>query len=90
MRLPAGYWAMSGEVVLQHAVYGLRQAGRHWSLRLSSMLLQKSGLEQSKADTCLFRKVMDGEVTLIVCVHVDDLAVTAKGEETFYAFHAQL
>ena len=30
------------------------------------------------------------EVTLIVCVHVDDLAVTAKEEETFDDFYAQL
>ena len=32
---------------------------------------------------------MDGEVALIVCVHVDDLAVTAKEKETFDAFYAQ-
>ena len=44
------------------------------------MLLQKIGMEQSKGDPCAFRKVVDGEVTLIVCVHVDDLTVTAKGK----------
>ena len=47
------------------------------------MLLQKTGIEQSKVDPCVFREVMDGEVALIVCVHVDDLAVTVKGKETF-------
>ena len=45
-------------------------------------------MEQSKADPCVFRKVVDGEVTLIVCVHVDDLAVTARDKKTFDAFHA--
>ena len=91
MRLPAGCGDMSGEaVLLQRAVYGLRQAGRQWRLRLSRVLLQKTGMEQSKADPCVFRKVVDGEVTLIVCVHVDDLAVTAKGKKTFDAFYAQL
>ena len=83
MRLPAGCGDMSGEVVLlQRAVYGLRQAGRQWSLRLSRVLLQKLGMEQSKAEPCVFRKVVDGEITLIVCVHVDDLliAVTAKDQ----------
>ena len=85
MRLPTGCGdTSSGEVVLlQRAVYGLRQAGRQWSLRLSRVLLQKIGMEQSKADPCVFRKVVDEEVTLIViCVHVNDLAVTAKDKVT--------
>ena len=91
MRHPAGCGDMSGEVVLlQRAVYGLRQAGRQWSLRLSRVLLQTTGMEQSKADPCVFRMVMDGEITLIVCVRVDDLAVTAKDKETFDGFYAQL
>ena len=90
MRLPTGCGDMGGEVVLlQRAVYGLRRAGRQWSLRLSRVLLQKIGMEQSKADLCVFRKVVDGEITLIVCVHVDDLAVTAKERETFDTFYAQ-
>ena len=90
-RLSAGCEDMSGEVVLlQRAVYGLRQAGRQWSLRLNRVLLQKNGMEQSKADPCVFRKVVDEEVTLIVCAHVDDLAVTAKDKETFDAFYTQM
>ena len=91
MRLPAGCGDMSGEVVLlQRAVYGLRQAGRQWSLRLSRVLLQTTGMEQSKADPLVFRKAVDGEVTLVVCIHVDDLAVTAKDQDTFDCFYAQL
>ena len=52
------------------------------------MLLQKTGMEQSKADSHLFLKVVDGGVTLIVCVYVDDLfiAVTAKDKETSDVF----
>ena len=38
----------------------------------------------------MFRKVVDGKVTLIVCVHVDDVAVTSKDKKTFDAFYAQL
>ena len=75
---------MSGEVVLlQRAVYGLRQAGRQWRFRLSRVLLQKIGVEQSKADPYVFRKVVDREVTLILCVDVDDLliAVAAKDKD---------
>ena len=59
-------------------MYGLRKAGRQWKMRLTRVLLQTTGMEQSKADPCVYRKVVDGEVTLIGCVHVDDPAVTAK------------
>ena len=34
----------------------------------------------------MFRKVVDGEVTLIVCAHVDDPAATVKDKDTFDAF----
>ena len=54
------------------------------------LFLRKTGMEQSKADPYVFRKVVHGEVTLIVCVHVDDLAVTAEDKETFDVFYAQL
>ena len=47
-------------------------------------------MEQSKAHPCVFRKVVDGEVTLIVCVHVDNLAVEAKDKDTFEGLYAQL
>ena len=53
-------------------------------------LLQKTGMEQSKPDPGVFRNVVDGEVTLIVCVHVGDLVVTAKDKETSNYFYAQL
>ena len=47
---------------------------------------------ESKADPCVFRKVVNGEVTLIVCVHVDGLVVATKSKETlmFDVFYAQL
>ena len=47
-------------------------------------------MEQSKANPWVFRQMADGEVALIVCVHVDDLAVTAKDKEMCDAFYAQL
>ena len=31
------------------------------------------GFEQSKADPCVFRKVVDGEAEMVVVVHVDDI-----------------
>ena len=67
----------------KHAVYGLRQAGRQWSLRLSGVLLQKTGMKQSKAGPCVFHKVVNGEVTLIVCFHDDNLAVIVKNKDIY-------
>ena len=57
-------------------------------MRLSRVLLQKTSMEQIEADPCVFRKVVDGEIALIVCVHGDDLAVTAKDKEMFDVFYA--
>ena len=54
------------------------------------MFLQKTGTEQSKTDSCAFRKVVDGKVTCIVCAHLDDLVATAKNKETLGTFYAQL
>ena len=49
MRLPAGCGDMNGEVVLlQRAVYGLRQAGRRWNLWLSRVFLLRIKLAWSK------------------------------------------
>ena len=65
-RLPAGCGDMGGEVVLlQRAVYGLRQAGGQSSLQLGRVLQQKPGMGQSKADSCVFKeksKVVDGRL----------------------------
>ena len=51
-------------------------------------------MKQSKADLCVFHKVVDEEITLNVCVHVDDLlmAVAAKDKDndTLDDFYVQL
>ena len=44
-------------------------------------------MEQIEADPWVFRKAVDAEVTLIVCVHGDDLAVTVKHKETLDVFY---
>ena len=84
MRLPDRCGEMSDEVVLlQRAVRGLWLADSQWSLRLRRMLIQKMGMKQSKADPCVFLKMVDGEVSLVVCAHADDIFVATKGKETF-------
>ena len=73
MRLPEGCGALSGKIVqLNKSLYGLRQASREWYALLKKCLLAL-GFEQCMADSCVFRLVEDGEVVLILVVHVDDI-----------------
>ena len=46
--------------------------------------------EQAKADPCVFRKVVDGEVEMVVVVHVDDIFAHAKDQATMDRFAAEL
>lgn len=47
-------------------------------------------MKQSKTDSCVFRTLVDEEVILVLCDHVDDLVVARKERETFDAFYSQL
>ncbi|CAM9895183.1 unnamed protein product [Ascophyllum nodosum] len=81
MELPDGCGDKSGEIVkLNKAVYGHKQAGRQWSLRLTQVLVEKVEVEQCKADPCVFRLRIDGETVMILCVHVDDIIVGGESE----------
>lgn len=65
---PTGCGNMNGEVVLlQRAEYGLRQPDKRWSFRLSGLLPVKTDVEKSKASPCVFCKLLDGKVSLVVC-----------------------
>ena len=44
------------------------------------------GFEQAKADPCVFRKVVDGEVEMVVAVHVDNILDHAKDQATMDRF----
>lgn len=89
MRLPQGCGALSGAVVrLKKSLYGLRQASRQWYKMLKECLLSL-GFEQCLADSCVFRLVEDGSVTLLIVVHVDDLFSIGERERCV-AFGKQL
>ena len=48
------------------------------------------GLEQAKADPCVFPKVVAGEAEMVVVVHVDDILAHAKDQATMDRFAAEL
>ena len=65
--------------LLKKALYGLRQAGRNWHLRLTETL-KKMGAIQSDSDPCLFR-IDSGEDLTLIIFYVDDILVASKSED---------
>ena len=76
MDAPEGYPLPDGMVYrLKKAVYGLKQAGRTWYIKLKEVLT-KFGMTQLATDPNCYvvHKVIDGKrLTLIIPVYVDDL-----------------
>ena len=76
MRLPPGCGKLSGRVVkLLKCQYGLKQAGREWLFLLVNRLVGLMNLELCKAEPCVFSRLVNGKVELMVGVHVDDIIV---------------
>ena len=71
MRPPPACGELSGKVVkVLKCQYGRKQSGREWHLLLVTWLVEKIGMEQCKAEPCVFRKIVKNEVSLMVGVHV--------------------
>ena len=61
---------------LKKAIYGLKQSGREWNIKLCSFL-KSYGLENSKVDPCIY---LNSNKTLVVAIYVDDLLIFWKDE----------
>ena len=78
MKRPSGCGSKTGQVVrLDRALYGVKEAGRQWAAHLCKTMVNEHDMER-KSDPCVFRKVVDGVVKLMVVVHVDDILVGGK------------
>ena len=81
MKLSGGCGEQSKiSVKLGRAIYGLKQSGCKWDHLCADTLIADI-FEQSKADPCIFRKVVDGVVVMIVFVYVDDLLIGGSEED---------
>jgi len=90
IELPEDFQEFPGAVGrLNKAVYGLVQAGRCFNIRMTGDL-KEMGFEQSHADPCVFRKVVDKEAVVVVVIHVDDLLVSSRTKEDEEEFVAEL
>ena len=61
---------------LQRSLYGLKQAGRSWYLKIDSCF-SDLGLKRTHADNCVYHLRKDG-ILLIVALYVDDLLIIAN------------
>ena len=81
MKLPGGCSEKSKTTAkLERTIYGLKQSGRKWG-HLCADTLIADGVEQCKADSYIFRKIVDGVVVRIIGVYVDDLLVGGSIED---------
>uniref|UniRef100_A0A6V7JVV1 Reverse transcriptase Ty1/copia-type domain-containing protein n=1 Tax=Bracon brevicornis TaxID=1563983 RepID=A0A6V7JVV1_9HYME len=74
--------------LMEKALYGLRQAGRRWHLRLSEEI-KKFGLLPSEHDPCTFYAGR-GEEILMVIIYVDDILVISKNDGKIKKFQDYL
>lgn len=71
---------------LRKALYGLKQARRCWNGKIDGWLRQQAW-KASPEDPCLYVKLdAQGEVELLLCIHVDDSVIAAKNNESIDAF----
>lgn len=77
MHQPEGYADSTGRVcLLKKSIYGLKQAGRQWNLKLNDVL-KEFGLKRSDFDPCVY---MNERLTILVAVYVDDFLIFYKCE----------
>ena len=74
---------------LYKAIYELVRAGRCWNNKFCDDMAV-IGFEQTNADPCVFRKVVDGEADMVVVVHIDVILDHAKDQATIERFAAEL
>ena len=90
IKIPQEHQEFSGAVgLLNRMICGLVQVGRCWNSKLCDDMTT-IGFEQSKVDTCVFRKVDDGKVEMVVIVHVDDILAQVKDQAMMERFAAKL
>jgi hypothetical protein len=66
---------------LDKAAYGLKDAPLLWNLKAVLVLVSDLAYVRSSHDSCLFYRVKDGEVVVIISLHVDDTLATGEGHD---------
>lgn len=61
---------------LNKAIYGLKQAGRQWNIKLDAAL-KKHGLKKSVADPCIYYA---SDLNIIIAIYVDDILIFHRNQ----------
>ncbi|HBK83011.1 MAG TPA: hypothetical protein DDZ41_05345, partial [Flavobacterium sp.] len=78
MEQPEGYHDGSNKVCrLNRSIYGLKQAGRQWNLKLDSRL-KTYGLNKSKCDPCIY---YSNDQSIIIAIYVDDFLIFHNNQD---------
>lgn len=86
---PEGFHQIKGKVLkLKKSIYGLKQSSRVWNKKLDNVF-KKMGLNQSKADSCLYYKIIGGKMFLLT-VYVDDLIIFTNDLDFMESFKINL
>ena len=72
---------------LKRALYGTKQASRLWQNTLREFLVSL-GFQQSTADPCVFRLVIERD-EIILGIYVDDILVAYRGNKFYETFSAK-
>jgi hypothetical protein len=83
MRLPPGISLTDDKTLvlrLLKPIYGLRQSGRHWYRKFSSVLMGPLRMKRCEVDQAVFYRV-EGESVMALASHVDDCSAVASSVE---------
>jgi hypothetical protein len=67
-------------------LYGEKQAAYEWFQRLKEILCDHLNFEQLINDECIFIKKYEGELVMMITIHVDDIIVCAKEKQIIEDF----
>ena len=73
---------------LKKSLYGLKQSGRNWNGVLHSYLVSQ-GFIQSQADNCVYMKITDKSMTVVI-IWVDDIIIASNCTTTLKSVKGKL
>ena len=90
MEQPEGHDDETGRVCrLLKSLYGLKQSPRNWFATFDKFLTEQ-GFKSVEEDPCVYRKSLDGNGLMILCLYVDDGLVCSTCPEALTAFVSEL